>query len=92
MRNEIITDIDDFYRNSEDFVYFDEENDEILWTDFKAASEFLNENPECHCYTSLECDNEIWLVEGYHFVNRLGYIITKRRIQIPEEGLKEIEF
>lgn len=92
MKREIIKSIDDFYKNEEDFVYFNEKNEEILWTDFTAASEFLNENPDCYCYTSFECDNAIWLVEGYHYVNRLGYIITRRKIEIPEEGLKELEF
>lgn len=81
--------IDKFYENDNDFIYAPDE--EILWTDYKSAREFLNAHPELFCYTSVETDNDqIWLIEGYHYVNRLGYIITTRNMNIPEEGLREL--
>lgn len=81
--------IDKFYENDNDFIYAPD--GEILWTDYKSAREFLNVHPELFCYTSVETDNgQIWLIEGYHYVNRLGYIITTRNMNIPEEGLREL--
>lgn len=41
-----------------------------------------------HIWTLIEGNNDMWLVSGYHFVNRLGYIITKEPVDNNELDLE----
>lgn len=61
---------------------------QLLFEDFKAACEISNKE-EVYSYTVVECDgDEAWLIEGWHYVNRIGYYLTNKKIDIPEEGLR----
>lgn len=61
---------------------------QLLWEDFKEACEISNREG-IYSYTVVECDGEeAWLIEGWHYVNRIGYYLTNKKIDIPEEGLR----
>lgn len=61
---------------------------QLLWEDFEAAKEIANREG-IFIYTVIDCeDEEAWLCEGWHFVNRIGYYFTTKKIEIPEEGLR----
>ena len=63
---------------------------QLIWDNFRDArlKEVANQDG-VYIYTVLECDNEeAWLVEGWHFVNRLGYFFTTKKIDMPEEGIR----
>ena len=46
------------------------------WTDAKDAAEILKANADNRLWTAVEDDDGNWcLVSGYHFVNRLYYVI-----------------
>ena len=47
--------------------------------------EISKDNPKRHCYTLIECDGELYIVDGWRIVNRLGYYISKGPV---EEGLE----
>ena len=52
---------------------------------FKAAKEIANREG-IFIYTVIDCeDEEAWLCKGWHFVNRIGYYFTTKKIEIPEE-------
>lgn len=87
MTKEQLDIIDNFYKDEEKFIYAPD--GEILWYDPKSVRVFLKTHPNVFCYTSLEKDDEIWLVEGYQYENSLGFIITNEYIEIPKEGLRE---
>jgi hypothetical protein len=81
--------VDRFYDNDENFIY--SPDGELMWTDFKEAKEYIDNHPEVFCYTSIEGDYDtIWLLPGYRYVNRLGYLITKIDMQISEDGIREL--
>lgn len=63
-------------------------HNQLLWEDFKAACEISNREG-VYAYTVVECDGEeAWLTEGWHLINRMGYYLTTKKIEIPEEGLR----
>ena len=37
----------------------------------------INTDPH-HVWTLLDCDGKLYLVNGYHIVNRLNYVITSQ--------------
>ena len=41
-----------------------------------------------YVYTLVEADGTEWIIDGYHYVNRLGYFFSKKKVKIPEEGLR----
>lgn len=88
MTEEQLDIIDNFYKDEEKFIYAP--NGEILWSDPKSTRVFLETHPNVFCYTSLERNDEIWLVEGYHYKNSIGFIITREYIEIPKQGLREM--
>lgn len=81
--------VDKFYEDSDNFICTPD--GEIFWEDFKEAFDYINEHKNVHCYTSVEGDNDtVWIIPGYRYVNRLGYMITKKEIDIPESGIREL--
>lgn len=64
-------------------------HEKFLYDDFKLARKVTDDNPNYHIYTVVDGDyGTAWLVDGWHFVNRQGYIFTTEKIDIPEEGLR----
>ena len=86
-----------FTDNINNFVmpYPDEElnhNDSYMeqpsWEDFHAIKQMPNKD-ELFFYTVVHCDNdEAWLLDGYHFINRIGYFVSTKKIDIPEDGIR----
>ena len=98
MTEEQETLLNDFFVNNLNNFIIPNENQELdheesyhhqlLWEDFKAACEMSNREG-IYVYTVVECDGEeAWLTEGWHLVNRIGYYLTNKKIEIPEEGLR----
>lgn len=88
MTKEQLDIIENFYKDNKKFIY--SPDGEILWSDPKSVRVFLKTHSNVFCYTSLERNDEIWLVEGYHYENSLGFIITREFIKIPKQGLREM--
>lgn len=38
---------------------------------------YVKAQPRNHVWTLLDCDGELVICAGYHFVNRIGYFITE---------------
>lgn len=43
-----------------------------------------NANP-CKVWTLLEEDDTLWISSGFHYINRLGYFITKKPFHSTED-------
>lgn len=87
--------LETFYINGEFIPAIDKMSEaepfKFLWDDFDLLkSQFTKEEEEkLFFYTLVECDNnESWIVEGKKIVNRMGYFISRTKIDIPEEGLR----
>ena len=81
--------LDCFIKPMESFLSEETDDDEkLLWDDFEAAKEVASLDGVT-TYTLVSCDNdEMWIIDGWHFVNRVGYFFTSEKIAIPEEGLR----
>ncbi len=62
--------------------------DGCMYETFGAELFYVKRYDERHVWTIIECDDGQWyLSPGYHFINRIGYIITKQ----PHDGVREVK-
>jgi len=47
-----------------------------LFETYGTDIEFVQSVPHDRCWTLIEGDEGLWIVEGRRFVNRLGYFVT----------------
>ena len=52
-------------------------NEGTWFETFGEAELFVQNADPKTVWTIVECDESIWLIAGFHFVNRLGYLITQ---------------
>lgn len=45
-----------------------------------------------HIWTVLESDGEMFIASGFHFVNRLGYLLTEVPVPAGEDYIVELDF
>lgn len=95
--NKPICNLDDFLNNefikpkSKSNSY---EPDKFVWDDFKELAEYKKEIGQenfdkLYFYTLIECeDNQTWIIPGYRYINRMGYFISKNKINIVEDGIR----
>ncbi len=80
--------IDNFF-NSSTFLVPEGKEDEdepskYLFEDYDLVRRTLCAQPELYSYTLIEEDGEAYIIDGYHFVNRMGYFISDTKIEMPE--------
>jgi len=51
----------------------------------------LSKATKCHVWTILECEGQIYYSSGYHYVNRLGYLVTNEPFGEDEDITVELE-
>lgn len=51
---------------------------DALMFDSSRGSRLRQQYSILRIWTMVDCDGEWWLCPGYHFVNRLGYIVTEQ--------------
>ena len=68
--------IPNFMRTKEDTELFETYGEEVAFA--RGVAMFS----ESHVWTLIEGDTGLWITNGYHYVNRLNYFITKE----PFEG------
>lgn len=51
--------------------------------DFKKAKSYANKNPQLFIYTLIsgEDDNKMYIIDGWHIVNRLGYLFGRNKAE-----------
>jgi hypothetical protein len=51
--------------------------------DFKFAKNYYQEHPELYPYTLVdgEDDDNIYIIDGWHIVNRIGYLFGKNKVE-----------
>lgn len=54
-----------------------------LWEDYEAANTFVVQNPDVHCYTLIDVDDEGYIIEGFRWVNRFAYLISVNPVEVP---------
>lgn len=58
-----------------------------MFETYGAELEFVRSVPDSRIWTLVEGDTgTLYIVDGFHFVNRLGYFITANPIQACDEG------
>lgn len=72
-----------------DNASFDFGNGGCLFETYGAELDHVRLQPRDHIWTILDVDGELMIANGYHFVNRLGYILTER--PWPEHCLIEVD-
>ena len=60
---------------------------EAFGEDLAYVQQMAKENPKC-VWTVLDCDGRTVVGDGFHFVNRMGYIITK--LPCPDDAFIEV--
>lgn len=87
--------LENFYTNGDFIPAIDKmaeaEPFKYLWDDFDLLkSQFTKEEEKkLFYYTLVECDNdESWILEGKKIINRIGYFVSRVKIDIPEEGIR----
>lgn len=81
---------DEFFKTNEEFLIPAKENStedspyKYLWDDFPAVKKKLNEfddkEPGLYCYTLVEDDGNAYITSNWHFVNRIGYFISNKKV------------
>lgn len=71
-----------------DNASFDFGNGGCLFETYGAELDHIRLQPAEHVWTILDMDGELMIASGYHFVNRMGYILTER--PWPEHCLIEV--
>ncbi|MRI32703.1 hypothetical protein EOPP23_06845 [Endozoicomonas sp. OPT23] len=62
-------------------IYIDDEAVDISWNWLgKNAEALKNENPDC-IWTVLDCDGELYVTNGRHYVNRMFYMVSNEPYQ-----------
>ena len=86
--------LDEFFKDEKLFIRVEGTDDDAFFNekyffdDFKEAKE-ITSKPGIYTYTVvIDEDDTAWLIDGWHFVNRVGYYFTTKKIDIPEEGLR----
>ena len=69
-------------------IPFTEES--YIWDSIDIEEKFTEEECRQLCYCTVVDDEEggLWLLPGWHFVNRVGYIISNKPIKICEQGVQ----
>ncbi len=62
-----------------------------LYETFGSELEYVRAQAPQHVWTIIETDGELAIVSGYHFVNRLGYILTAVNWQAGNDVYVELE-
>ena len=61
-----------------------------FWDSVDIKEKFTKEKRQQLHYCTIVDDEEggLWLLPGWHFVNRVGYIISNKPIKICEQGVQ----
>jgi len=63
-----------------------------LWEDYRKAKKKLNEisetEPGAYCYTLIEDDGKAYIIPRWHFVNRMGYFISTKKVEDSDMSLR----
>ena len=61
-----------------------------FWDIIDIEEKFTKKECQQLCYCTVVDDEEggLWLLPEYHFVNRVGYIISNETIKICEQGVQ----
>ncbi len=49
----------------------------IMFETYNPDLDFVRKCPIEHIWSLIDGDESVWIVTGYHFVNRIGYFITE---------------
>ncbi|MCB4791251.1 MAG: hypothetical protein LHV68_05125 [Elusimicrobia bacterium] len=55
-----------------------------FFDDYKEAESFHRENPEWKACTYIDAESKSLVIQGCHFINRLGYYFTAKKIEPAE--------
>lgn len=66
--------------------------DGCMFETFGEELQYVLQQPNNHIWTYIEEDNFLYYVSGYHLVNRLGYMITKKPYDGKEVSIKVHDF
>lgn len=82
---------DEFFKENEEFLILPKPDTKelppykYLWEDYDAVKKKLNEldskEPNSHCYTLVEDDGNAYILSNWHYVNRIGYFISTKKVQ-----------
>jgi hypothetical protein len=71
-----------------DAAWSTDDDNGMMFETYGEELEFVASQPDQNVWTWVDGDTGTWLVNGFHLVNRIGYLIT----EIPcEEELVEIQ-
>ena len=90
--------LDKFYRDIKPYLipetnkaHIDDRISAYLWDNYEELSNYIKANSKTKVffYTVVtgDCDTA-WILQGCKYVNRLGYLISTKKIKIPEDGLR----
>jgi hypothetical protein len=51
--------------------------DGFMFETYGVEMEFIKLQPRAHVWTLVDADGKEFVLPGYHFVNRLGYFLTR---------------
>lgn len=60
----------------------------FLWEDFNAAQEIINQGNVFVYSVTTGDEDTAWLEKGKRFVNRFGYFLSRKEIELPEECVR----
>lgn len=66
-----------------DFIPTDDKlNTNYLWDDYQKCNELIKENENLSVYTVIDEDDKLWILEGFHLVNRVGYLFSRKHVEL----------
>lgn len=92
MSNNIESKLNTFFEENKPFLIRPEGGDpetnllcNYLWDDYEKVKAKLNEiSPDesaKHCYTLVEDDGKAYIISNWHFVNRIGYLVSTKKVE-----------
>lgn len=83
-------DFSNLEEENKDNVEYGDHHDRFYCDDYKLANKILKENSNLFPYTIVDGDDgySAWLIEGWHYCNREGYILSTKKLELPEGSLR----
>ncbi len=57
----------------------------IMYETFGEELEYVRSQPKDKIWTIIDDEDELYIISGFHLINRIGYVITKNSFQSKNE-------
>ena len=85
--------LESFYANG-DFIEPDNQQagspiqGSLLWEDYKEVKGYILNDSNLFVYTVVAEGEDAYILDGYHYIDRIGYFLSRTPINLPSDGIR----